>query len=150
MDIWSDIVDFLTREGVTCTPMSQREAWATRQLWRENFALRLHQAKGRWIEDGIDWHVFSRKHARNQSGASAEACYGERAETEFLVFTHDESVGAIRCAGPLPTSRTVSKLLSGELDVYLCAPDMTWTMVFTHEQDSMNLGPYYSESGWQE
>jgi hypothetical protein len=51
-------------------------------------------------------------------------------------------IGAYECRGPL-----VSLAAFHDSEFFVCPPDLSWSMVYTHEDHSMG-GPYFIRTEW--
>ncbi|MFT3924290.1 MAG: DUF4275 family protein [Myxococcales bacterium] len=129
-----------------CTPlvvvarMTAAETAALQQRWREVFAVRVKAATGSWIYRDFDWHAFSYELVYCRRGAQAIAQYQARVAARFLVLPHLAEEPGYWCESEqLP-------MLHGR-DAYVSDPELTWTMVFTHED---LCGPYFTTRDWAE
>jgi hypothetical protein len=87
---------------------------------------------------GFDWHAFSEGLASAHSGDEARSEYRRRQPTEeFLVL-----VGPTPHEGFACKSDALPWMEGKGLDLYVVAPNFSWTMVFTHED---YVGPYFAE-----
>ena len=57
----------------------------------------------------------------------------------------DEPTAVYECSGPLVRNLTSCC----ELDAFLCPPDLSWTIYFTHEDDWLG-GPFFVRCEWLE
>lgn len=126
---------------VVFASMSPDETSALQQRWRESFATRVKAATGTWIYNGFDWHAFSYEFVYCRRGDKAIAEYQACRAPRFCVLPHlDDEPGYWCESEQLPA-------LHGR-DAYVCDPDFTWTMAFTHEEDW--CGPYFTTRDWAE
>ncbi|MBE7558869.1 DUF4275 family protein [bacterium] len=122
--------------------------------WRRVFAAHNLRAKGKWVHGDFAWHIFSHGHARCLRGARAEEEYTRlKNAEEYYVFVGEVALGVLKCLGRLPSVEKARTFIAGAgipIDMYITQANFEWTMVFTHEQQSMGLGPYFSFADWHE
>lgn len=127
----------LRNHGLEARQLPTADARALRQRWRETFAQRVKSATGQWTHHGIDWHAFSWGFTVALRGAEAEQAYWQRDAKSFYVLGEDPDEACACSARALPDLHT------HKTDHYVCATDLGWTMVFTHEDDSGVGGPFF-------
>jgi len=143
------IIDFFEKNFIFFESYPKNKKWKIEQNWRKNFSLNLKKQTGKWIVDGYDWHIFSRKFKK---------CYkGEIAINKFIKLDDQKLFIGIYNSNNIDIiyscqSKKLNFLLNlnefllkeGLLcDIYLYSIDFSWTMVYTHEN---NFGPYFSFS----
>jgi hypothetical protein len=110
------------------------------------YAAPFHRRTGRWKDGQFEWHVFSSGETKSLHAFRAEAAYAEERPRSVLVVPEDEEFDAVRIE--LPHGKDRRPYFGGiYADVYIWPPDLSWTMAFTHEQES-GLGPYFSRREW--
>src|SRR6186713_2005377 len=123
----------------TCHLLPFEETIHLQQLWRETFALRVHDATGKWTHLQFDWHAFSYEFVYCLERDKALSAYESQVVSEVLVLPSMDEGLACRC-------KTSTRPILDGLDAYICDPDFGWTMVFTHETDW--CGPYFTTAEW--
>ncbi len=127
-----------------------RTAW---QRWREVFAAPVLRATGKWTYKSSDWHAFSHRFSNCVRGARAEHEFSKIEDRYFFAFSSLDCGLAYRCSGLFEVGRIAfADLVNGDVplpDVFVSSLDMDWTMVFTHEDSSGTVGPFFSRREWQ-
>ena len=133
----ADPVELLDPPPSRIEPLTHREALRLRQQWRENFSVRLYEAEGRWLIGEHDWHVFTYRYSRYiAEGSDAVALYKDQAATDLVVMFDN---GSEVCLADFDVAPRPNR----SYDLYVCDREMTWTMVFTHEDE---LGPFFARA----
>jgi len=103
------------------------------QAWRETFAQRVKNEKGKWVYRGFRWHGFSYNFVPSIDGEDAIEQYLNQAPSESIIF--DEALSfCLKCDKVKPDLSIIESLKSlGYHDFYLSHPQMEWTLVLTHE-----------------
>jgi Domain of unknown function (DUF4275) len=114
------------------------------QRWRSVYAQSVKAATGHWTHNGFDWHAFSWNFSRAESRGKARASYLSEENAQLVVIPGDDIYAAGIGSG-------VRAPDFGDLgtDIYVFPEDLSWTMCFTHEDDS-GIGPYFSRAEWCE
>jgi hypothetical protein len=123
--------------------LDRKERWQAMQCWREVFAASLHTNTGKWKLGQFEWTVFSAHHTRALSGGRAMEAYRSEQADSFMVVPEDEILPAYECTGS-----TLPDFNASVVDVYVWANDLSWTMAFTHEATSMEIGPFFARRDW--
>ena len=110
---------------------------ALAERWFSAFAPNVRKAKNVDVYLGYRWHGFSYEMEPHIAGSDALAKYLKK-RGPFIVFDEDGGF-ALLCD---QNSGVPPDLTSLGDDLYVCDPDCTWTMAFTHEQPE--VGPYFS------
>lgn len=138
----------LDRHGVAWERLGVRDKWKAAQRWRVAFARSVKESSGKWTIGGVDWHAFSYGVEPCLQGARAEQAYEEHdadVRDFFVRFVSAQEDAVYRCrTSALPPLAAWNGVPN--VDRYIWASDCTWTMVFTHEQESMGVGPYFAEA----
>jgi Domain of unknown function (DUF4275) len=129
----------LERHAVTFQQIAAAEVPRLQKKWRESFAHKVMEKTGEAVHLGFDWHAFSYEFAYALYGDAAVEAYRSESAPRFFALPNLGTGNAYKCeAARLPDLR-------GSLrDVYIVAPDYSWTMVFTHEE----MGPYFTRKDW--
>ena len=116
--------------------LTEQETDEFRIAWRRCFARKLDPKLSAESGKGFDWHTFSYNKTPHLAGDDARNAYRAKgAERELIVLPHSGEGSGFRTTD-LPD-------FSGKsLDVYIFPEDLSWTMVFTHEDGW--LGPYFA------
>jgi hypothetical protein len=133
----ADQIDLLHPSPSRVESLTRREAMRLRQQWRETFSTPLYDAEGRWSIGEHDWHVFTYRYSRYiAEGSDAMAVYKHQMSTDLVVMFDNafEVCLADFNVAPRPVR---------PYDVYVCDREMTWTTVFTHEDE---LGPFFARA----
>jgi hypothetical protein len=125
--------------------LTKRERYHLQQQWRERFLAHVKALTGKWGGNrSRDWLWLDDREARFLKGARAEEAYRRLQAADYLVLPSQTGLAALRCSQrPLPDLGSLTGLLQdfpGLLDVYIMAPDLSWTFVVAHEPLS---GPYF-------
>jgi hypothetical protein len=151
MDVTNQLSQFLVDQHVEFETLGKKEKWLLQQRWRERFAVRLKQLTGKWVLDGIDWHVFSAEYYPSLKGARAEAALRELEVESFILISSNQQLPGYRCtASALPDLSELNSLTWDHpevFDLYFFTPDLQWTVVFTHEQQH---GPFFATASTAE
>lgn len=126
----------LESRGIAYELLPDKECWRFQQTWRETYSRAVYDATGKWTHLGFDWHAFSYGFTPALERDSARNEYRQVSVGTYLILPDKDEMPGLRCMNALPD------LSRKGVDAYVCAPDMSWTMVFTHEDD--DCGPYFS------
>ncbi len=130
-----DIEELLDAAGIAVRPLGRATTRAQAQLWRQTF-LALVPRDERRRASGTEWGFLSTRRMHAFEREEAYSAYRDQPDRVFFVLVEGFSSG-YRCSGrPLPD------LNNSATDYYVFPKDMSWTMVFTHEQD-WGAGPYF-------
>lgn len=143
------LATFLAGAGIATRRMDEKEIWRAQQSWRKSYSTSVKEMTSRWKYKGLDWHTFSYGFKKAVTDGEAEAEYGRLADNEFIIIGGAAPYG-YRCKGHLPNLRKMRKVLTttlGSYNCYLMAPDMSWTMVLTHEDDP-RIAQFFSQQDW--
>ncbi|MEZ4223516.1 MAG: DUF4275 family protein [Polyangiaceae bacterium] len=127
-----------TRSGAT--RLCDEETERYRLAWRKRFAARLDPELSGEGKGGFDWHAFSYQTCRHVTGDEARNAYRNLADSADLVLLPH------RGEGPGFRAHGAHDFSGAGVDVYIFPEDLSWTMVFTHEDGW--LGPYFSKAAW--
>lgn len=138
------IAERLEAAGLTVGPaLSRSEGKALRARWRETFAP--GWTTWRTGESLPEWHLFSGETLASLQGKQARARYdgslAGNASQAVLVLSWQLF---LPITGPLPTYEALRRIVSG--DAYVIDAAWAWTIMLTHEEEAMGLGPYFVES----
>ena len=113
--------------------------------WRQIFAINVQAHTGESCYGGMDFHVFSWRFSPSDRKTEAIRSYQAENPKVFFVLPEDEELPAFCCSGGrLPD-------FSGFwIDVLIFPSDLSWTMVFTHDDEQPQGGPYFSRREWQQ
>jgi uncharacterized protein DUF4275 len=130
----------LSSGGCVAVTLDKKERWRLEQRWREAFASGVKQKTGKWTHLEFDWHAFSFGFTQCLRSTKALEAYSRMMAQQCVVTPHYPNESAFLCkGGNLPS------YLGRGLDRYVFDLECTWTMVFTHEDQS---GPFYCERRW--
>ncbi len=128
----------LKPERSGATRLTEEETERLRAAWRERFAAKLDRSLSAESKGGFDWHTFSYGVFPHLSGDEARNAYRMRIRrAELVLLPHRGEGPGFRVCGLHDFSRA-------NVDVYIFPENLSWTMVFTHEDDW--LGPYFAEA----
>lgn len=142
------------QEAIVLESVKGNAARRVLEDWRRAFARQLHSRTGLWLYLGTDWHVFSYEYANCIDGDDAIARYLGLESNQGFFLMCDPNVRLsvhFSNAGPLPSPVMLSTWnykLENYRDLYICASDLSWTFVLTHERDAGH-GPYFALAAWQ-
>ncbi len=119
--------------------LEEQQLHAIQKAWLQAFCQEVKARRGRWIHNGSMWHAFSFDYCACLRGLKALAAYERVQGGPCYAFNEDMDTGCGFTATAGPPDLTSSKD-----DWYVCAQDMGWTMVFTHEQPE--LGPFFAKN----
>jgi hypothetical protein len=128
------------RARLECRELSLQETAAFRDSWRRVYARPLKRAHGVWHRGKYDWHVFSFDDTFALSLNDARSAYLVQPQTELVVIPNDKKGTGVKTAVTKPPD------LDGHADIYISPPNLSWTMVYTHEDGW--FGPYFSRAEW--
>jgi hypothetical protein len=136
----SSVARALDKAGQRGVELTLEQTESLRDAWRRIYARPLKRSLGVWHRGRYDWHVFSYGDTHALDRADALNAYHAEKCTELFVLPNDKHELACRITTKRPPA------LEGAADVYVFPPDLSWTMVFTHEDGW--LGPYFSRAAW--
>ncbi|NOU33254.1 MAG: hypothetical protein HOO96_35605 [Polyangiaceae bacterium] len=143
-DLETNIAERLGAAGLTVGPaLSRSEGKALRARWRETFAP--GWTTWRTGESLPEWHLFSGETLESLQGKQARARYdgslAGNASQAVLVLSWQLFLPV---RGPMPSYDVLRRIVPG--DAYVIDTAWAWTIMLTHEEEAMGLGPYFVES----
>lgn len=138
------IAEQLEAAGLTVGPaLSRSEGKALRARWRETFAP--GWTTWRTGESLPEWNLFSGETLPSLQGKRARAHYDDdvAGRDSQAILTLGWQLFLPFC-GPMPSYEVLRRIASG--DAYLIDGAWAWTLMLTHEEEAMGLGPYFVES----
>lgn len=132
--------DALIRLGYTPAALTLEQTHALRDAWRRVYARPLKRSHGVWHRGAYDWHIFSFEDTYALEGDDARRAYAAERCAELVFLPNDKHDRGCRVVTVRPPE------LGLQSDVYVFPPDLSWTVVFTHEDGWM--GPYFSRASW--
>jgi len=116
--------------------LTDTETARFRQAWRHRFAARLDPMLSAESSGGFDWHAFSYDKFPHLTGDAARNAYQAKAvDLTLVVLPHSTEGSGFKV-------RATPDFSGKNLDVYIFPEDLSWTMVFTHENGW--FGPYFA------
>ena len=135
-------IEHLESFGAVVQTFDAKSRWSAMQRWRTTFARSVKNATGHGTYKGVDWHAFSWNFSPAKSRHQARRAYLSESATELLVIPQSDTHAAVLSRGVPAPDFTVL-----QTDVYVFPEDLSWTMCFTHEDDS-GAGPWFSRAEW--
>jgi hypothetical protein len=133
------LTGILSDHSVEAIEISTEELARITTLWKRVFGSRVRRQYGTSVYRGFKWHGFSYGIEPCLSGQTAREAYQLKAGP-FYVFDEMESFGYL-CRTSTRFRIDLSEL---HQDIYITNKQVSWTMVFTHEQPA--LGPFFAEA----
>ena len=134
--IVDEIEKYLINNKIEISPIEKKEKWRLQQCWREKFSSTVR-----------DWHTFYHKYYPHYSEYKAEVEFNKVLPERFVIAWSRDDIPAYYCnCSQAPQAEVFTYLLTNLLkleDIYLFDLDVTWTMVFVHEED---FGPFFARS----
>lgn len=138
---------FKISSGIEISHIRKKEKWRLQQRWREKFSSQVKTDQGRWVIAGQDWYTFADNYYAHYSGFKAEVEFNEALAKQFVFICSRDDIPAYNCkCTKAPKADLFTQLLANILkldDVYLFDLELTWTMVFVHEE---SFGPFFARS----
>jgi len=134
---WEALHNRLNVEDIIGCPLDPETSASVQQRWLEQYCSNVKAQTGDWIHLGFRWHAYSYGFEVAVSGDEARDLYRSKDQSTYLIYF--ESYGQLfDCVGPACPD------LSGlKDDVYLFPADLSWTMIFTHEE-GIGFGPFFA------
>src|SRR5438552_15568288 len=105
--------------------------------WRRVFAINVQAHTGEACYGGMDIHVFTWSFAPSARKTEAIRLYQVEDPKAFFVIPEDEDLPAFHCSGGC-----LPNFSAHWIDVLIFPSDLSWTMVFTHDDGEPHGGPY--------
>lgn len=125
--------------GVEHEALDAAATEALRSRWRDVYARGVDHAGS--ARPGFEFETFANGSWPSLRGAAALRAYGARREIRYYVLPDPSLSGmpAYRC------SSLVFPTFEGD-DLMVCPLDLSWTMVFTHDDGSAHGGPFFARA----
>lgn len=146
------VESFLRKLGVQPHRLKDSQIVRIQKEWRRHYSHAVMEKTGRWVHEGIDWHVFSYGFKKAVVGSQVSLNYEKLKDKTYYFFGGKPQFG-FSCDGPLPELKGLRSFLEENrwaYDVYLAAADYSWTTVLTHENSDPRIACFYSRAEWQD
>ena len=120
----------MTLQFLSFEPLDDSIRLEYQQDWREVYSRSVNEKISEWTYLDFDWHTFTWGETPHLEMDSAWNAYRSKDPTNLILLDNIDGGLAYKCNGP-----NLPDFSKKGLDVYICTPDMKWTMVFTHEDD---------------